>query len=96
MQVGPPITSTQDIIALVENVLATTTTSSTTSSVVQVRKLVKPREKSPCVSFDADVVYHVPEQGLAASAGAGGVMRARSRSDASSRFKGTIAWLRYQ
>ena len=65
------------------------------SSTVQVRKN---REKSPCVSFDTDIRYHVPEVseipgGTSASAG-GGAMRARSRSDASSRFKGKIAWLR--
>ena len=46
----------------------------------------KPREKSPCVSFDADVTIvdqdQVPK------------MRSRSRSDASNRFKGKMAWLR--
>ena len=68
------------------------------SSTVQVRKN---REKSPCVSFDTDIRYHVPEVsdtpgGTSGSAvtGGGGAMRARSRSDASSRFKGKIAWLR--
>ena len=66
------------------------------SSTVQVRKN---REKSPCVSFDTDIRYHVPEVsetpggGTSGSAGSG-AMRARSRSDASSRFKGKIAWLR--
>lgn len=40
------------------------------------------RDRSPCVSFDTDVVYHEDP------------MRVRSRSDASSRFKGKIAWLR--
>ena len=59
--------------------------------IVQVRKN---REKSPCVSFDADIVYHVPEPSSNPAGGVGGVMRARSRSDASSRFKGKIAWLR--
>jgi hypothetical protein len=43
----------------------------------------KSRERSPCVSFDADVVYVESTS-----------IRARSRSDASSRFKGKIAWLR--
>ena len=70
---------------------------SAASSTVQVRKN---REKSPCVSFDTDIRYHVPEVsespgGTSGSAGTGGgAMRARSRSDASSRFKGKIAWLR--
>lgn len=41
------------------------------------------RDRSPCVSFDADVVVHEADG-----------MRARSRSDASSRFKGKIDWLR--
>ena len=64
------------------------------SSTVQVRKN---REKSPCVSFDTDIRYHVPEvsESPAGTSGSGGgAMRARSRSDASSRFKGKIAWLR--
>ena len=64
------------------------------SSTVQVRKN---REKSPCVSFDTDIRYHVPEVSETpggTSGSGGGAMRARSRSDASSRFKGKIAWLR--
>ena len=53
----------------------------------------KPREKSPCVSFDADVTIstiknddHDQETDFPVP-----VMRSRSRSDASSRFKGWIS-----
>ena len=52
----------------------------------------KTREKSPCVSFDSDVkVMPFPEN--TPNTGSS-TMRVRSRSDASSRFKGKIAWLR--
>ena len=47
----------------------------------------KPREKSPCVSFDADVTI-VKDHDQAVP------MRSRSRSDASNRFRGKMAWLR--
>ena len=50
----------------------------------------KTREKSPCVSFDADIVFVEPPSNPEQR----NPMRARSRSDASSRFKGKIAWLR--
>ena len=48
-------------------------------------QIKKPREKSPCVSFDADVTIVDQDQPK---------MRSRSRSDASNRFKGKMAWLR--
>ena len=52
----------------------------------------KTREKSPCVSFDADIVFVEPP--TPSNPEQRNPMRARSRSDASSRFKGKIAWLR--
>ena len=54
----------------------------------------KTREKSPCVSFDADIVFVEPPSAASSNPEQRNPMRARSRSDASSRFKGKIAWLR--
>ena len=67
------------------------TSSSNTSSRRNSGENRKTREKSPCVSFDADIVFVEPPSSNPEQRNP---MRARSRSDASSRFKGKIAWLR--